>query len=313
MSSSSPYDLVVVGDCSVDVYARVARLPGRDEKVPGDFLGLYGGGVAANFACAASRLGARTALVATVGTDQFGSVAVDSVAAFGVNVDAVVRLSEVTSFSFVALDESGEKALTIVRTPTFFPRFEDIDVSRLQEARAVHIAPFDLEVASRIAEVARAAGAVVTVDLEPAMAGRGLDAVAPLLRQATLVMPNEFCLDQLFGSGSLDEGLSRLLEFGPEAVVVTRGREGAVVRDRDGEHEVPALEVDVRDTTGAGDCFNAALVTSWLGGQSVAEAAKFAAAAAALSITEVGPRGRLPTSDEVSAFANDRASGGLAD
>lgn len=307
--SSAEYDLVVVGDCGVDVYASVPRLPQHDEKIPGEFLGMHGGGVAANFACAAGRLGARTALVATVGKDAFGALAVDSVASFGVDVDHVVRLDEVTAFCFVALDGTGEKALTIVRTPTFFPGAEHVDTSVLERARAVHIAPFDLEVATSIAEVARAAGAAVTVDLEPAMAGPGLDAVEPLLRHSTLLMPNELCMELLFGSGDVRAGAERFLELGPEAVVVTQGRDGALVVDHTGAHRVPAVPVEVRDTTGAGDCFNAALVTSWLQGVPVVEAAAFAAAAASLSIMHVGARDGLPTREDIVAFREDADTG----
>lgn len=306
--SSVRYDIVVVGDCGVDIYARVPRLPEHDEKIPGDFLGMHGGGVAANFACAAGRLGARTALVATVGADAFGALAVDSVADFGVDVSPVARVDEVTSFCFVALDPTGEKALTIVRTPTFFPSIEHIDLSVLEDTSAVHLAPFDLAVATQVAETARSNGAAVTVDLEPGMVGGGLQAVEPLLRYATLVMPNELCLDLLFGTTSPRVGAEQLLELGPEAVVVTRGRDGAYILDRSGEHEVPAVAVEVRDTTGAGDCFNAALVTSWLAGQSLVDAAGFAAAAASLSILEVGAREGLPTIDQVRDFIHQRSS-----
>jgi sugar/nucleoside kinase (ribokinase family) len=297
------YDVAVVGDCGVDLYARVPWLPGHDEKVPGDYLGTFGGGVAANFACAASRLGAHTTLLASVGDDAFAEVAVGSVAEHGVDVGGVARLAgETTSFCFIALDASGEKALTIVRTPTFFPRFEDVDLDRLRTAQVVHLAPFELDVAERLAQVARQAGAVVTVDLEPGMVrDGGIDAVRPLLRQANLVMPNRLCLELLWPDLDTSDAVAELRRLGPEAVVLTRGEAGALVSDANGDVEVPAVPVEVVDTTGAGDCFNAALVTSWAQGGSLRDAARFAAAAASRSLTAVGARGRLPRREEVLA------------
>lgn len=307
------HDLVVVGDCGVDLYVRVPHPPGHDEKVPGDLIGAYGGGVAANFACAAGRLGARVSLVATVGDDQFGDVAVDSVAAFGVATDAVVRRAgETTSFCVVALDASGEKALTIVRTPTFFPTLEYVSRDRVRDARVVHLAPFDLEVATELARTARAAGALVTVDLEPAMVGDDLARVAPLLREVDLVLPNRLCLARLFPGLPVEAAAARLRTLGPAAVVVTQGEHGAVVQDGDTVEHVAAVPADVVDTTGAGDAFNAALVTAWSDGASLVDAARRAVHAASFSIGAVGARTRLATAAELAGLVDARADRGTS-
>jgi ribokinase len=296
-------DIVALGDCDVDLYVRVSQLPTHDAKVPGDYIGIYGGGVAANFACAASRLGMRTGLLSTVGDDSFGETAVGSLVPYGVDITGIQILPGTpTYFSVVALDPSGEKALIIVRTPAFFPAWESITLPYIEQTRLLHIAPFNLAVAARAARYAATAGVVVSVDLEPGMVGAGWDAVIPLLRHTRLLFPNEQCLDLLFGSAPLAERAARLLACGPEIVVITRGAQGALIASRDGQIAIPAYRVSVRDTTGAGDCFNAAFVSAWLEGQPLLACGQFAAAAAALSITEVGSRGKLPTRAEVSAF-----------
>jgi sugar/nucleoside kinase (ribokinase family) len=301
-------DIVALGDCDVDLYVQVERLPSHDEKVPGDYIGIYGGGVAANFACAAARLGMKTGLISTIGDDSFGETALRSLDEYSVNTEGVSIVEGApTYFSMVALDRTGEKALIIVRTDVFFPRWEYIPLAYLKGARLLHIAPFDLAVAARAAEHAAGAGVVVSVDLEPGMVGAGgLDAVIPLLKHTRLLFPNEQCIEALFGHTHVEKGAAQLLDCGPQVVVVTRGAQGAFVLTSDGSFSMPAYKVEVRDTTGAGDCFNAAFVSSWLLGEPLPQCARFAAAAAALSITGVGSRGKLPARDEVQLFLGER-------
>lgn len=294
------FDVVVLGDCGVDLFARVERLPGYDEKVPADFLGAAGGGVAANFACAASRLGLRSALIATVGNDSLGDQAVASVRDCGVDTRAVAVLEGVPSdFCFVALDPSGEKALTIVRTPTFFPPSDKVSWELIEQATFLHIAPFDLGTAEMAAAHARKSGVEVSVDLEPSMVGEGLDSARALLDTTSVLFVNEFCLDALFDGTPVRDGAAGLLALGPRLVVVTRGARGASVLSEESWFDVPAYPIAVRDTTGAGDCFNAAFVACLIRGLPLPAAARFAAAAGALAVTEVGARGKLPTWGEV--------------
>lgn len=297
------YDIVALGDCGLDLYAEVPRLPEYDEKVPGDFIGVFGGGVAANFACSTARLGMRTGLVSVVGKDDFGTRAVQTVAEFGVDVSGVrIRDDAHTHFCFVSLDSGGEKALTIVRTPAFAPRWEDVSTSHLEEAQLVHIAPFNLDAAVRAAKYARSRGVRVSVDLEPGSALGGLEPLIPLLANTTIAMPNRQCLESLFPGASIWDVMGELRDFGPEIVVATLGEEGVIVASADDVVAVPAQDVSVRDTTGAGDCFNAAFVSQWLRGEDPVDAARFATAAAAMSIQEFGARAGLPTMEEVIAF-----------
>lgn len=301
------FDVVALGDCGVDLFARVDRLPSYDEKVPADFLGSEGGGVAANFACAASALGLRSALIATVGSDSLGEQAVASVRDWGVDTRAVAVLEGVPSdFCFVALEASGEKALTIVRTPTFFPPSEKVSFELIEQGAYLHIAPFDLRTAEMAAVHARGSSVRVSVDLEPSMVGEGLDAAQGLLDATDLLFVNELCLQALFGAAPVREGATRLLALGPQLVVVTMGARGACVLSEEAWIEVPAYQIPVRDTTGAGDCFNAAFVACLIRGRPLADAVHLAAAAGALAVTEVGARGKLPSWSEVQALVDER-------
>jgi sugar/nucleoside kinase (ribokinase family) len=98
------------------------------------------------------------------------------------------------------------------------------------------------------------------------------------------------------------EAAHELLDFGPHTVVVTRGAAGALTVTHDDVAEHPGFSVPVVDTTGAGDTFNAAFVAATLRGDPLAARLRFANAAGALSVTAMGPRGLLPTRDEIEAF-----------
>ncbi len=303
------WDLIGLGDCDVDIFVRVERLPTWDEKVPGDLLSIQGGGVAANFCCAAARLGLRTSLVSSVGDDQFGRIALESLTAFGVDTGGVaIRGDAPTYFCAVALDSRGEKALTIVRTAAFFPRPADIDWDRLRDTRVLHLAPFDLEISAQAAAHAAEAGALISVDLEPAMLEGGLEPALPLLRFTHVLFINDLTVASLLGDGAHRQVAADLFSVGPEIVIVTRGARGVYAHTSQRVVEMESFRVEVVDTTGAGDCFNAAYWTARLDGADLEEALRFASAAAALSIQFVGARDGLPDRSDVHAFLSHRSS-----
>lgn len=298
------FDVLGIGDCDVDLYIRVPRLPRHDEKIHGRPLGQFPGGVIGNFCCAAARLGSRVAVHTVLGDDAFGALTLQSMVDFGVDTRGVRRKpGEQTYFCVISLDDSGEKALTLARTPAIFPGSGDLDPALIASARLFRMAPFDLAVATEAAGIARAAGAAVSVDLEPGSVSEGLAEVERLLARTDVCIVNEFGLRDLFGADRLEEGAQRLRRRGPRVVLVTRGAAGAVVVTADGARAVPGIAVDVVDTTGAGDACSAAFLTAWLEGWPPDRAARFACAAGALATRAVGSRSSLPTRAEALAAA----------
>ena len=245
--------------------------------------------------------------MSTVGDDQFGRIAVQSLVDFGVDVEGVItRKGEATYFCTISLDQKGEKALTIVKTSTFFPRWEDVDTDIIEAARILHIAPFELPVAAMAAEHAASSGTRVSVDLEPTMIGEDIEPARRLLATTDVLFINDLTVEKLYGSGAYRKAASELARLGPELVVVTRGARGVYARHGEEAIEVEAFKVDPIDTTGAGDCFNAAFWTARLGDMELGPALRFASAAAALSIQKVGARAALPKREDVMSFLADR-------
>jgi len=164
----------------------------------------------------------------------------------------------------------------------------------LTHARAVHVDGVDEAASVAAARLAREAGAHVTCDLESIGARTG-----ELLRELTVPILAQGLPEALTGEDDPEQALRRLDAPHARRRCVTMGAQGALLLEGDRVHRVAALHVDVVDTTGAGDTVNGALAAELARGASLADAARFALAAAALSTTKPGARGGMPRRDEV--------------
>jgi ribokinase len=279
--------------------------------VIGSSFAQFPGGKGANQAYAAARLGAEVAMIGQVGGDPFGGWLRDNLAAGRVDVSSVgVDPAAPTGVALISIDESGQNQIVIVpgANGSFTPAALGPHEDRLRAAGVVLLQleiPIDTVV--RAAERARAAGAVVILDPAPARA----DLPAALLAAADWVTPNETELATLDGRpgatlsrAEATAAARRLCARGARNVIVKLGADGALVLADRGAREqlVPAFAVHAVDTTAAGDAFNAAFAVSLTEGRAPADAAAFAAAAAAVSVTRRGAQPSMPTRDEALAL-----------
>jgi sugar/nucleoside kinase (ribokinase family) len=300
-------DVIGVGDTCLDIAVNVERIPRRDEKIRGRLVGKNPGGVVGNFCCAAAKFGARTGLITVVGDDEFGRMCVDDYRSFQVDDPGIkIKPNGTTYFCFVLLDSSGEKALTIVETPLLIPAIEDVDISYLNDARYVHLSSLGLELARYVVDQLKTTDVRVSIDLESTAAGTGLEDWESILESTYILFSNQAGLAALVKHSDEAACVDRLLGLGVKVVVVTKGSFGGTVATRRGTSFYPAFPVTVRDSTGAGDCFNGVFIGCLAKGLELVECAYQASAAAALSIQSVGARVGLPTLAEVNEFLSDR-------
>jgi len=303
VSNRRQWDVLGIGDVDIDLFLSVSHLPQRDEKVVGRLLGEFPGGISANFCCAASKIGMRAALVALVGDDRYGEMALASLQEANVDTDLViVKPGGQTFFCVVMLDDSGEKALTLVVTDCIAPRPADIDPESFSQARLVHLIANDVDDTTWVAREAKKRGTLVSLDIEPTTTiGVAETGYRTLLAHVDLAFPNAAGLRSLFGGDEL-AGAREILRLGPKVVVVTMGADGCLVVTEDEAIRLPAYTVPVADTTGAGDCFIGTFVSLYLQDWNLRRCGTYASAAAAISVTKVGSRTALPTLDEVERF-----------
>lgn len=290
--------LLVVGDAGLDLSVSLDHRPGVDEKVFARRAERGPGGVAANTAVAAVRLGMPTRLVARVGEDTFGAEVLAGLRGRSLDVSLVaVDPESATYYSIALVDASGEKALVVIPGPGLYPTLEQIDRLSLEQVTWIHTVPYEPSVAARLAARARQAGIPVSIDLEPATLDAGLQGLEPVLRSANTVFVNARAVAAL---GENEAGVvSALRSRDVSTVVLTRGEAGSGVWDGSQLITIPAFPVRTVDTTGAGDSFAASYVCAHLRGYGIREAAEFASVAAGLSCLGLGAQSALPSFTDV--------------
>ncbi|MFB6106416.1 MAG: ribokinase, partial [Halobacteriaceae archaeon] len=295
--------VAVVGSYNVGLTMTVPRFPVPGETVSdGEFFEVAGG-KGSNQAVAAARLGASTRFVGRVGDDGYAADAREMWAAEGVD-DAHVSTDsdEHTGAGFVVVDESGENMITVAPGANHELDADDVRAARdaIADADAL-LCQMEIPDGAIAAAVEVAAESDTTVVFNPAPA-RAIP--AGVLADVDYLTPNRSEARVLVGADPEadvdDEAVAReLLERGVGAVVMTLGADGALVVTERGTERVPTVDVDVVDTTGAGDAFNGALAVALSEGLSVADAAEFACRAGALATTEAGVVPGLPSRDAV--------------
>ncbi|MFE0803524.1 ribokinase [Streptomyces sp. NPDC058812] len=297
------YDLLVVGSANADLVIGVERRPGAGETVLGTDLAVHPGGKGANQAVAAARLGARTALLARVGDDDYGRLLLDSQRAAGVDTVGVLVGGAPTGVALITVDPSGDNSIVV--SPGANGRLAPGDVraaASLFHASRVVSAQLEIPLET-VVEVVRSLAPDSRFVLNPSpprpLPQEVLAACDPLI-------VNEHEAKVILGDARVSERPEDwariLLAKGPRSVVVTLGAEGALVASGAGVSRVPSVKVDAVDTTGAGDAFTAALAWRLGTGESLAEAAAYAARVGAAAVTKAGAQASYPTAAEAEAL-----------
>jgi sulfofructose kinase len=290
--------LVCLGLSALDQVWRVEGLfAGGSEKIRSFEYSTVGGGMAANAAVAAVRLGAATAFWGRGGEDAAGQQMRGALANEGVDV-RYFRLfaGGRSSVSGIIVDRSGERQIVNFRGQ--FPLEADwLPLDELAGTSAVLADPRWPEGAVAMFGKARTQGIPTVLDGDVADTSV-FEQLLPLTDHAVFSEP---ALRGFAGSPS-DEALASLARFNCRVVAVTRGRDG-VSWYQDGHlKRLAAHSVDVVDTTAAGDVFHGAYAIAIGGGLGIAEAMSFASAAAALKCTRPGGRAGIPTIDDCIEF-----------
>ncbi|WP_029087077.1 ribokinase [Brevundimonas aveniformis] len=274
--------IAVLGSINLDIVASGAPLPRAGETVSGARLDQHPGGKGANQAYAARRLGADTEMYGRVGRDPFAEPALDLLKRGGTNLAHVLIDDEhPTGVALIAVSPEGENQITVC-----------------SGANAAVAAPQRIEAGALICQLEVPIETVA--DAFDAFDGFAVANLAPaaavpdrLMARADLLVVNETEME-FYGES---------LFWSPALIAVTLGARGAELW-RQGERIAAATppQVEVVDTTGAGDVFVAALTVALMEQQSPQDALRFACAAGALATTRPGAQPAAPTRAEVEAM-----------
>ena len=286
-------------------------------------MAAHPGGAPANFLAALAKYGKRTALLGKVGTDKFGRLLKGTLEGAGIETRGLVAADDVfTTLAFVTLDASGDREFSFSRKPGADTciRFEELDLSLIDEARAFHFGTLSLtdeparSTTQQAVAYAKAHGKLITYDpnlRKPLW--KDLDEAKTQmlwgLQHADVVKISEEEVEFLFGLNPQDGAAHILKEFGVKLVFVTCGPDGCFFKNAQASGQVPGMSgIRVVDTTGAGDIFGGSAVYRLLETGKAPEALEekelreivsFACTAAGLSTTKHGGIQSVPDIDDV--------------
>ncbi len=278
--------VVVVGSVNVDYVVRLPRLPHPGETVSGGTFARHGGGKGANQAVAAARAGAPTSLVGAIGADADGAASRAELDAAGVDTSRVAVLDDVpTGVALIVVDAEGRNQISVA--PGANALLSGLPDGALNGPAGVVLLSFEVPdaVLCDAAEAAVAAGWQVVVNPAPQRPlPPRLAACRPVL------VPNEHEAVALgYRVDPVEAGVALARDVGAP-VIVTLGAAGAALITADGVVRVPAPDVDVVDTTGAGDALCGTLAARLASGDELEVALLAAVAAASDSTTRQGAR-----------------------
>jgi len=295
--------IAVIGSLNIDLVVQTSRVPEAGETLSGESFSVIPGGKGANQAVAASRAGANVFMFGCVGKDAFGPEMILKLKEAGVNPQFVETIPGVsTGTATILVEESGENRIVIVPGANACVTPEWIDglwheISKSSLILLQHEIP--LKTVFHI--ISKAAQENIPVVLNPAP-------IYPIpgkyLKQVSVLIVNEIECGNLIGfpitsRRKAHDAADVWLQAGIETVIVTLGSEGAIIHNAEKKYYQPAFQVDVVDTTAAGDTFVGAFAASLLQKKETEEAMRFSSAAAALAVTKLGAQTSIPNVEDV--------------
>lgn len=275
-----------IGGVGVGLKFSVLRHPMPGETLLSSGVSYVNGGKASNQAIGAAHLGAQARLISTVGDDAFGEMALKILVSHGVGVEGVeVTNQAATMVGALLVDKNGENEVVVA--PGALNTFTATALTgnrTLIETSDVCLVSLEIPISTARAalQIGRESGCLTILNPAPAT---NLQETRDLLSLCDIVTPNQSEANFLTGVTNPEDQAEALLKFGASAVVLTLGARGALVKAR-GKSAifVPAKIVEVLDTSGAGDGFNAALAVALLSGDSLERAVARACEAASLIV-----------------------------
>lgn len=297
--------IVVLGSLNVDMVLTTERLPLIGETIHGEHIHYMVGGKGANQAVAASRMGIATSLVGCVGNDTFGEKILKHLSEEHLDVSSVKK--EDSTFTGIATVFKTKQDNAIVVIPgandCFSKRVVDEHIDVIQQADVLLIQlEIPLETVAYALQKAKAFGLITILNPAPYK-----DLAPQILEYVDYLTPNETEFESLIGKKfetpeELDLEMLRWSNAHKVNLIVTRGSRGSSYIENGKVHTVPCINVDVVDTTGAGDTFNGILAFAIAENKPLQEAVTMAGIGASLSITVLGAQTGMPTLEKLKQY-----------
>jgi len=288
-------DVVTIGVVCADVKVRpVDTLPERGSLALVPELKLQIGGLAGVTAITIAKLGASASLMAGVGNDGFGQYLVSELEASGVNTEALIRGDKPTSATVVLIADDGERTFLHQVGATAALTEDNLDYDYISRAKVFHwggpsVTPgLDGPPMGRVFERIKKMGVTTSIDTCYDGQGLWLGHIEAALPHTDIVMSSIDEARMYTGKDSPEKIADFYRSYGPEHVLIKLGPEGVYVKNSTTSAHVPGHQVDVIDTTGAGDAACGGFLYGYVQGWDALECARFANAVGAMAVKSMG-------------------------
>jgi sugar/nucleoside kinase (ribokinase family) len=310
--------VLIAGEVNPDLILQECGVfPAAGKEVRVQDMNLVLGGSSAICAAGLARLGDRVTLTAAVGEDFYGDYCLDLLRRAGVDVSQVKRRTDLKTGITVAITSARDRALVTYPGTIAALRADDLPDAMFAGHDHFHVSAWFLQDALRSGlkerfAAARRAGLTTSLDPGYDPSEEWSQDLLDTLTEVDVFLPNEVEIQGITGCRNVEDGV-RKLDNGRLLIVAKLGAEGCLAWDSGKTIRVPAFPVQVADTTGAGDSFNAGFLHTWLRGEALSECLQFAAACGGLSTRGFGGTAMQPSEDEVRGFLEEQHSGELAE
>ena len=295
-------DVIGYGALNLDKIMIVDKIPKADEEGYIISLEYHPGGSAANTISGLARLGLKTGYIGKIGSDEEGKILLEDMKSEGVDTSGIKICEGITGSALCFVDGSGDRAMLIAPGVNDTIRVEDIDPKYIKNIKFLHLTSFICKSSDKSFEtqkrIIHETDANISFDPGHLYSERGLEKTKEIIKNSKVIFPSEHEVTMLTGC-DYKEGCEVLLSTGVEIVAVTRGEKGCYVTDGKREIDVPAQKVNVVDTTGAGDAFDAGFLYGLIKGKDLKECAILGNKVASLCIQKKGTRDGLPKAEEL--------------
>ena len=289
---------------NADLVIRAPRFPGPGETIGGADLQIIPGGKGANQAVAAARQGASVAMVGRVGNDSFGPELIKNLKQNNVDTSHVqLEPDSATGTAIIVVDANGQNS--IVLSPGGNGKISPADLDNVSfPDHKLLLLQLEIPIETVLSAMQRAKESGLRVLLNPAPARSLPEALISL---PDFILPNETELSLLTNQPvsdlpSAEKAAKTLIERGAQHVIVTLGAHGALLVSSKQVTHVHTYQVNVIDTTAAGDAFIGGFSAALLQNKALDEAVRYGCACGALAVTRFGAQPSLPTRKEVEGF-----------
>lgn len=291
--------VTVFGSFVVDLMARVPETPRVGETVKGSMFKISSGGKGSNQAVAAKRAGANVVIITKVGRDHFTDLAFQSFQKEDIPTEYLfIDNEKSTGVALIMVGElDGHNLISVVPGASDNIKIHEVEKAKEEIIGSSHLlVQLETNIDATIAAIDIAKDYGVKVILNPAPV---VELPDNIYKGIYIITPNEIESESLSGIKIIDEeSLRESVDFfherGVENVMITLGSRGSYISTPNLRTFIKAIDVEVVDTTGAGDAFNGGLVAALASGKEIIEAAEYANIYAGLSVTRIGTSIAMP-------------------